>query len=281
MAVPTYDKLFNPLLKAMRSLGGSGSVSEIDDKVGEILKLSDDEINEIHRENRTKLSYRLAWARNYLKRYGLLENSSRGVWALTPLGLKTTSVNEAEVKKAAKTLKAKLSKPQNKKGINEAIETETSIKFWQDILLGRISKISPAGFEKLCQRLLRESGFIQVEVTGRSGDGGIDGKGIVRLGGFLGFHVIFQCKRYSRSVSPDEIRDFRGAMIGRADKGLFITTGSFTKGARTEASRDGAPPIDLVDGEQLAEKMKELGLGIRIRTEEVVEVDTSWFDSFK
>jgi restriction system protein len=248
--------------------------------VAELLKLSDDEINEIHRRNTTKLSYRLAWVRNYLKRYGLLENSSRGIWVLTPQGWKTPSVNEAEVKKAVKRLDAKELKPPDEE-IADGKKGELPLKFWQDILPERLSKISPAGFEKLCQRLLRESGFIQVEVSGRSGDGGIDGKGIVRVGGFLSFHVIFQCKRYTRSVSPDEIRDFRGAMMGRADKGLFITTGTFTKGAKTEASRDGAPPIDLVDGEQLAEKMKELRLGIRIRIEEAVEVDSDWFDAFQ
>jgi len=280
MSVPTYDKLFNPLLKAMKNLGGSGSVSEIDDQVADVLRLSDDEINEIHRRNTTKLSYRLAWARNYLKRFGLMENSSRGVWALTPVGLKTDVVNEAVVKKAVKQLDTKESKSLED-AISEGKAIESPSLLWQEVLLERMLKMSPSGFEKLCQRLLRESGFIQVDVTGRSGDGGIDGKGIVRLGGFLSFHVIFQCKRYSRSVSPDEIRDFRGAMIGRADKGLFITSGTFTKGARAEASRDGAPPIDLVDGERLAEKMKELGLGVRVRIKKLVEVDSSWFDSFE
>lgn len=280
MPVPTYDKLFNPLLKAMQNLGGSGSVSEIDDRVADILKLSDDDINEIHRRNTTKLSYRLAWARNYLKRFGLMENSSRGGWVLTPVGLKTSVVNETAVKKAVKRLDIKESKSPEL-DIDDGKPVEAPSGLWQEILLEPLSKVSPKGFEKVCQRLLRESGFIQVDVTGRSGDGGIDGKGIVRVGGFLSFHVIFQCKRYTRSVSPDEIRDFRGAMIGRADKGLFITSGTFTKGARAEASRDGAPPIDLVDGEQLAEKMKELGLGIKVRTEEVVEVDSNWFDSFE
>jgi len=280
MPIPTYDKLFNPLLKAMKNLGGSGSVAEIDDHVADILKLSDDEISEIHRRNTTKLSYRLAWARNYLKRFGLMENSSRGVWALTPQGLKTDVVNESVVKKAVKQLDSKESKLLEEEiGEGKAIESPSLL--WQEVLLERLLRMSPSGFEKLCQRLFRESGFIQVDVSGRSGDGGIDDKGIVRLGGFLSFHVIFQCKRYSRSVSPDEIRDFRGAMIGRADKGLFITSGTFTKGARAEASRDGAPPIDLVDGEQLAEKMKELNLGIRVRTEEIVEVDSNWFDSFE
>jgi len=139
--------------------------------------------------------------------------------------------------------------------------------------------MDPAAFERLIQRLLRESGFIQVEVTGRSGDGGIDGKGIMRLAGLLSFHVVFQCKRYRGSVGSAQVRDFRGAMVGRADKGLLITTGNFTKDAIREATRDGAPPIDLVDGDQLVEKLRELSLGIhtkRIEVEKIV-VDPAWF----
>jgi restriction system protein len=135
----------------------------------------------------------------------------------------------------------------------------------------------PDAFERLCQRLLRESGFIQVEVTGRSGDGGIDGHGVVRVGGLLSFPVIFQCKRYRNPVSSGVVRDFRGAMVGRADKGLIITTGSFTRDADREATRDGAPPIDLIDGEQLMEKLKDLQLGVTTKQIEVVEVATEWF----
>jgi len=134
-------------------------------------------------------------------------------------------------------------------------------------------------FERLAQRILRESGFISVEITGRTGDGGIDGKGIARIHGFMSFHVIFQCKKYQGSVSAGAIRDFRGAMVGRADKGLFITTGTFTPAAIKEATRDGAPPIDLVDGDQLAEKLRELGLGVRREMVEKVTVDEEWFRS--
>lgn len=281
MPIPTYDKLFNPILEAIHALGGSGSVPEIEDKVAAILRLSESDINEIHRRNITKLSYRLAWARNYLKQYGLLENSARGVWALTPKGLKTLKVDEEKVRKAVKRSWISRNSKSIEGGIQEGRETESRLGLWQVALLERLSGISATGFEKLCQRILRESGFVQVQVMGRSGDGGIDGKGVVRIGGFLSFHVIFQCKKYTRSVSVKEVRDFRGAMIGRADKGLLITTGTFTKAARIEASRDGAPPIDLIDGEQLAEKMKELSLGVRVKTEEVVEVDTDWFDSFE
>src|SRR5262249_34284183 len=134
-----------------------------------------------------------------------------------------------------------------------------------------------AAFERLGQRLLRESGFIQVEVKGRSGDGGIDGKGIARIHGLMSFHVIFQCKRYQGVVSSGEIRDFRGAMVGRSDKGLFITTGSFSRDAMKEATRDGAPPIDLLDGDQLSEKLKELRLGVTVETVEKVSIESEWF----
>ena len=128
-------------------------------------------------------------------------------------------------------------------------------------------------------RLLRESGFVQVEVTGRSGDGGIDGKGIIKLQNVLSYHVVFQCKRYKESVGAGAIRDFRGAMIGRADKGLFITTGAFTRDAIKEATRDGASPIDLIDGEDLVDMLKQLRLGVEVRMVEEVDVNTAWFEN--
>lgn len=273
MSIPTYDSLFNPLLEALRVLGGSGTNSEIDDTVAKILKLSESEINEVHRGNLTRLAYRLAWARNYLKRYGLVENSTRGVWSLTPKGLATKEVDKSEVKKF---VKQRVQLEINEKDTHTE-ESEEESKLWQDELLEVTLQLSPSAFERLCQRVLRESGFIQVEVTGRSGDGGIDGRGVIRIGGFLSFHVFFQCKRYHGSVSAQQIRDFRGAMAGRAEKGLFITTGTFTRDARQEASRDGAPPIDLINGEQLVEKMRELGLGVKIKNSEAVEIDRSWF----
>lgn len=143
--------------------------------------------------------------------------------------------------------------------------------------MATLLEMQPDAFERLCQRVLRESGFIQVEVTGRSGDGGIDGHGLVRLAGLISFPVIFQCKRYKNTISSPVVRDFRGAMVGRADKGLIITTGRFTQDASQEATRDGAPPIDLIDGEQLIDKLKDLKLGVATRQVEVVEVNTGWF----
>lgn len=175
----------------------------------------------------------------------------------------------------------KQNKKMNKSSEELIQETKNEVDYseeWKEKLLNILYSISPAAFERLAQRILRESGFSQVEVTGKVGDGGIDGKGIVRVSGLLSFHVIFQCKRYKGSVSPSQIRDFRGAMQGRADKGLFITTGNFTRDALKEATRDGAPPIDLIDGELLCEKLKELKLGITTQFIEQVEIKTEWFD---
>ena len=275
--VPTFDTFMNPLLQALKDLGGSGTIEEIASKTAEIAELTDEQLDLPHNPERggwTEFEYRLAWTRTYLKKYGLLENSSRGVWALTQQGRQVDGVDPLEVKRFVrkKSARAKVEE-------NEILGEEEDELTWREELAETLLKMDPSAFERLTQRLLRESGFIQVEVTGRSGDGGIDGKGIMRLGGLLSFHVIFQCKRYQGSVPVSHVRDFRGAMVGRADKGLLITTGNFTKEAVREATRDGAPAIDLIDGDLLLNKLKELGLGVETRKVEVeqVSIDVDWF----
>ena len=278
-----HDDLFNPTLKALKALGDSGSVAEIEEQVIKLLNLTDDAINEIHRESTTKLRYRLAWARNYLKRFGLLENSTRGVWALTAEGQKTKEVKKEQVKRfvAKKVKEERSSKSPAEIDNNDLSITDQPDEIdafsWQDTLLKTLRTIEPAQFERLCQRLLRELGFINVEVTGKTNDGGIDGKGIIRIGEILSFHVVFQAKRYQGTVSPSVIRDFRGAMDGRAEKGLIMTTGSFSREARKEAQRDGAKQIDLIDGNKFAEKLKDLRLGITVEMVEEIKIKPEWF----
>jgi len=281
VAVPKYYELFNPLLTALTVLGGSSSIQELEESVAKVMNLSERDVSEIHQGNRTKFSYNLAWARTYLKRYGLLENSDRGVWALTEEGLKTEKVDPDDVKRRIyeenRALREGLRPDSESEDQSEdSLELVEELR-WQDNALAAVKGMAPDAFERLCQRLLRESGFIQVEVTGRVGDGGIDGKGIVKLGGIVSFHVLFQCKRYQGSVASSWIRDFRGAMMGRADKGLFLTTGTFTRDARLEAQRDGASPIDLIDGEELVLMLKSMGLGIDVRMIEEVNVNRDWF----
>lgn len=272
-----YDDLFNPVLQALHKLGGSGTNNEIEEQVILLLNLSNLEVEDIHRGNTTKLAYRLAWARNYLKRLGLLENSGRAIWTLTAQGQKTTSIDQKEAKKVVKELSGVKKPNESPKEVVEESEELEELS-WEEELIELLKSIEPDAFERLSQRLLRELGFINVEVTGKSGDGGIDGVGVIKLGGVLSFHVVFQCKRYTGSVSSGAIRDFRGAMIGRADKGLFITTGTFTRDAKQEAQRDGAPPIDLIDGNAFAEHLKDLRLGVSVELREEVSIKREWFD---
>ncbi len=281
--LPTFDQLLIPALKALKELGGSGTIEEINEKVYEIAKITEEILQIPHNDNglQSELDYRLAWSRTYLKKYDLIDNSSRGVWALTDSEINIEQIDKDVI---VKTVRDQHRESKAKTDNKEQIETDTEIDEqpsstdWKETLLQTILGIAPDAFERLAQRLLRESGFTQVEVTGKSGDGGIDGKGIVKISGFLSFHVIFQCKRYKGSITPSQIRDFRGAMQGRADKGLFITTGTFTRDAIKEATRDGAPPIDLIDGELLCEKLKEYALGLETEVIERVIIKKDWFN---
>lgn len=260
LTVPSYDQLMNPVIEALKQLGGSGTIEEINSLASEIAKLSDEQLEVLHKPEKggqTEVEYRMAWARTYLKRFGVLENSKRGVWALTTEGRAVEKVNPVKVKRS---MRKHYGREQHQVS-DEVTDDSEPDGLWREELLETLLSLSPSAFERLVQRMLREYGFIQVEVTGQSGDGGIDGKGIMRLGGLLSFHVIFQCKRYRGSVSANQVRDFRGAMVGRADKGLLITTGNFTRDAVREATRDGAPAIDLIDGDLLSDKLKELSLG--------------------
>jgi restriction system protein len=261
-----------PALKAMKALGGSATHGELLDKIIELEQIPEAIQNVMHTESQTKLSYNLAWAKTYLGKYCALENPSHGVWAITEKG---KALTEAEVRQIPSEVR-KQYKGKKKTATDEEPPLDGEPKNWKDDLLAVLTGIKPDAFERLAQRVLRESGFIKVEVTGRSGDGGVDGVGVLRLA-LLSFQVYFQCKRYKGSVSAGAIRDFRGAMIGRTDKGLFITTGTFTAEAKKEATRDGAPPIDLIDGDQLCELLKSLKLGVATKMVEEVAVAPEWF----
>jgi len=286
MPVPSFHTFFVPIVHALRASGGSATIEEMEEAVATATHLSEQERSQLHGDGpRTEFSYRLAWARTYLKKGGALENSERGVWRLTPAGSEMSDAQINEIKyqvqqqnreaRAAATAQEELDPDHNNEERDEAEDISLS---WKERLLETLLAMEPSAFERLCQRILRESGFIKVEVTGRSGDGGIDGTGVLRLN-LLSFQVLFQSKRYRGSVGASVVRDFRGAMVGRADKGLIITTGTFTVDARKEATRDGAPAIDLVDGDALCDLLKSLRIGVKIETIESVIVDPTAFSA--
>ena len=284
--VPKYTDLMNPTLEAISSSDGSASIKEIAIRVVEIMNLLPEVVEVPHGNGRqTELEYRLAWARTYLKQFGLINNSERGIWSLTSSGRNTDAVDPEEVKRTVIEQRRNARQSLDAEVALATDEEETitvpseEMPPWKEELLDTLQTIPPEAFERLCILLLRESEFVAVKRTGKSGDGGIDGHGIIRLAGLISFPVMFQSKRYKGKVGAGAVRDFRGAMAGRADKGMILTTGTFTMEAQREATRDGAPPIDLIDGGLLADILKKLRLGVTTRTVEVTEISTEFFSS--
>jgi restriction system protein len=284
-AIPAYHEPFNPLLNALRELGNSAALVELDDKTAKIMGLSEAALSEPHIRRRgtareivtttSEFSYRLRWALTYLKKAELVTNSTRGIWSLTESGKLHPTVDPRVIIVQARALEEVV---QDEDGATPTDPGSPIVaQDWSDDLLQILLELPPAAFERLAQRLLREAGFAEVQVTGRTGDGGIDGRGILRLNDLVSMSAVFQCKRYRSNVGAPEIREFRGALTGRADRGILVTTSGFTPAATQEASRDGVTPIDLIDGERLVELLKQFGLGVRVEMVESVSIEREWF----
>lgn len=281
--LPPRSDYYIATVHCLKEQGGSATIEEMEEAVAEKLHLSEKARNIPHGDGRrTEFQYDLAWVRTYLKWGGALENSDRGVWHLTPRG---RGMSDEELRdlwrqivseqRARRKLTAKKKLAANAKEIADQRDATPEVS-WKERLLDVLLAMDAKAFERLCQRLLRESGFIKVEITGRSGDGGIDGVGVLRVN-LLSFHVLFQCKKWKHSVGAPIVRDFRGAMVGRADKGLILTTGSFSPDARREATRDGAPAIDLVDGDTLCDLLKSTKIGVVVSIIEQIRIDEAVF----
>ena len=287
------DDFYFPILRLLDSLGGSASIEEMEQKLVEEFEFTDADLTACHEKSGTPIiPNKIAWSRSYLREAGLLANEQRGIWVLTESGRNAIADGPEAVRERVVAAMREYN-IRRKASVDATVAEEIppvdlsaegiaseDMGDWRDQLLNSLKAIAPAAFERLCQRLLRESGFVKVDVTGKSGDGGIDGVGVLRMN-LISFQVLFQCKRYAGAVSSPTVRDFRGAMQGRADKGLIITTGSFTADARREATRDGAPAIDLVDGELLCQLLKDRRLGVavrEVRTEEI-SIDHGFFSA--
>jgi restriction system protein len=289
MPLPQFAAYINPVLATLQKLGGSARPSEVIEEVAAQLAVPDSVREERLSDGKPRFDNQIHWARHYLADTGYIDRSRRGVWTLTDKGQQVKELSDTEIRgivnhvqarsrgEVAYTASVSAQEPIAAESTDASPETVTGD--YREQLLHMIRTLPPTGFERLCQRLLRESGFEQVTVTGRSGDGGIDGDGLFLVNKFVSFRVLFQCKRYQGSVGSSTIRDFRGAMMGRAEKGIILTTGTFTPDARREARRDGAPPLELVDGERLVDLFEELELGLKPRT--TYDVDHTFFDDYR
>lgn len=288
MAISEFATYMNPLIFALRKLGGSARADEVCNAIAETLHLPDAVLDKQLKNGESRFKNQVHWARFYLANTEYLDSSKRGVWTLTEKGQNTPELIEDQLREIiqevqTKTVKTKPDKVQSQlvqaEDNSEAHLPDATAESSREQLRNILKSLSPPGFERICQRLLREAGFEKVEVTGRSGDGGIDGNGVLQINPFVSFQVLFQCKRYEGNVTASQVRDFRGAMMGRAEKGIILTTGRFTADAEREATRDGVQPIELVDGEKLVSMFEQLELGMKPQT--VYEVDEAFFESFK
>ena len=276
--IPNYAQLVEYTFVAIKLLGGSGKNNEINDKVAELMNLGDEVIAVPHLDSSSlsEVNYRCAWARTLLKNYGALENSARSVWSITPAFSSIETVDGEYIEKNCKKKAKKVEKAPDttaEKVMEDAgVEIPDEVRPWRKKLYDVLINMNPFAFERLTQRLLRECGFDDVRVTKKSGDGGIDGTGKLKINGIFSFNIAFQCKRYQGSVGAPEIRDFRGSLTTDIEKGVFITTGSFSKQAVEEASNPGKQQIDLINGEEFITKLAEFGIGVReIRDYEIDE----------
>jgi restriction system protein len=278
---PEFIRFFRPIIQVMRNLGGSGTASEIVDRSLEVAQVTEAEQQAVNKNGLSRVKNQVHWARQFLVWTGYLGSSKWGVWNLTDKGMSIdlSNFNALDVYKSVLANRPKKAKESATQQRDEDIPDEEEPKDHRAALLELIKSLSPGGFERLTQRLLRESGFQQVTVTGKSGDGGIDGIGTLKVNPFVSFNVLFQCKRYQGAVTPSQVRDFRGAIMGRADKGLIITTGIFTLDAKKEARRDGVPPIELVDGDTLVEMFEQHELGLIPKRS--YDIDEMFFQEYK
>ena len=283
---PEFLRFCIPIIEVLRELGGSGRPAEVTDLVIERMNIPEDEQEITNKNGGSRIRNQVAWARFYLVKAGLLSSSQRGVWGLTEKGT-NININEEFVLKLFRKVHQQFTEERKaRKSTKKIVEEDDADASGAEVnadfkveLLSMLQSLPPEGFERICQRLLRESGFQQVTVTGKTGDGGIDGHGILQINPLVSFKVLFQCKRYQGAVAVSAVRDFRGALQGRADKGIILTTGTFTTDAKREAIRDGATPIELVDGDKLVEMFEELTLGLRPKQD--YEVDSDFFEQYK
>lgn len=281
MKGPQFVTYMIPILEVLKENGGAGDTSEIIDKVIDKLQIPEEAVAQMNNSGQSTVRNRIQWARFYLSKAGLLNIEKRGIWELTQEGFDHKLISHEQVYDLFRKIHKQYEGVKPAKSRKEEVEIENveGSEFESVKLLNILKTLTAAGFEKICKRLLTEIGIHDIVITGRSGDQGIDGIGVIKLNDVVNFNIVFQCKKYKEAVAPHDVRDFRGAMQGRADKGLILTTGRFTAEGKKEATRDGVPPIELIDGERLVELFEKYEIGLKPVT--VYQIVPEFFKNFE
>ena len=281
MKGPQFLVYLRPLVEVLRNIGGSGSTSDVIDQVIDYMNIPEEVVSETIASGASRVRNQIEWARMYLVKADLMDSSQRGIWKLTEKGYEADISDDSiySIFKKVQALSQKSKQDKQSKKEDDIDDTVVDDEAHGEVLLSILKNLSPSGFEKLCKRLLTEVGVHDVQITGGSGDQGVDGTGVIKVNDVVSFNIIFQCKRYKDAVVPHHVRDFRGTMQGRADKGIIITTGRFTSEAKKEAVRDGVPPIELIDGERLVTLFEKYKLGLKPKV--VYDVLPDFFENYQ
>lgn len=269
------------IIKALQDFGGPTKSSLVKEKASEYSFFTDSDRERKSPNGKSQLDFRLQWAMSNLKKAGLLHSPKRGIWDLTQLGkevnlnnfdvwddvyaISTTLWEEARSQKLAQ-------KEQNQTSLTTQSVDEDTItdsddaELWREQLLTKLQEMNPYKFEELIVNLMRKIG-IRMETTSKSNDSGIDGIGYLRTPELMTYKIVLQTKRFSTGqVTGPDISNFAGTISGHnADRGIFVTTSSYTKDAISR-SRQGANLITLVDGDELVDLLLEYEMGVSEKT---------------
>ncbi|WP_024794333.1 restriction endonuclease [Tomitella biformata] len=295
--LPRYSDFILPAIRAVHVLGGSAKAKEIREHVLESVDNAEDllTVTRPNRPDSSVLIERIDWGRSYAKLIGAVETPSRGLYLLTALGKELLSIPAAEAEQQVLEMdrEYRRNRPARKNPSTtspltssedltpvEDVDLEEDVvdAEWSDVLLGRLHRLTPVGFEEFVLFLLRRYG-LELRRVGGSGDEGIDGIGTAPLSPVLSSRVAVQVKRYDpdgRPIGRDVVALFqRDAQAKGAERAILVTLGRFTEAARKAATMV-TPTVDLIDGTRIAELVLEQEVGVRMAP----KVDETWFDRF-
>jgi restriction system protein len=274
-----------PTLQVVAAAGGSARGSEITAKVIEAIGATDDQVA-ITYDNRPKsvLVDRIDWARSYAKLGGALDSPQRGLYVLTTFGKETLELPEAEARERLREMdrRVRAAPPTRQRARTEPGETPVEDDLeedtgWTEVLLDRLHRLTPDGFEEFVLYLLRSFG-LELTRVGGTGDEGIDGIGIAPISPVLSSRVAVQAKRHdpSSTLGREVVALFqRDASAAGVERAVLVTLGRFSAAAR-QAAITTTPTVDLIDGDKLCGLVREKEVGLRI----VPQVQQDWFDRF-